>query len=230
MIRAFRFIWEQLNGPQVTGVTQSLFEYMRSSFDKWLDYWYTLSNTTANEAHLETFGMLKGIARPNVLMKDENYFVYSTLPEGYYEDDPVQHESGHGIEHGSEAGFDSLVPDNKPVGLGGKFYLSVNVKGSIMPLPAGYYRMLMKGAFTCRGTRNSLDLLDSIMAALADHDALHRKVDNPYKFVILPEGDIDIYVHGQSTWSNPPALNGSIEACNKTLFGPRPVLNLIYDF
>lgn len=225
MIRAFRFLWEQLNGPQITSIMDAIFEYMKSQFDKWLDYWYTLSIQTAREEHLLTFGILRGIARPNVMIKNENYFLYTELPPDYYVD---AEGKGHGREGGYERGFDPLDTKEKPLGIGGKFYTNVNVKGSVQPLPLGYYRILLMAALSGVGESNSMRLLDKIIYDMCTYDLKHNMTGRYYRIENEMQ-TITVHVGGQTTWSNPPAFQAAIEALNGTLFGPTPVIKISYD-
>lgn len=221
MIRPFRWLWEQLNGPQISALRDAIWSFFVDRYDGWLEYWYHLSIATANDAHLTLMGNLRGLARPLVRMRDANYALFAENPPTYYID---AQGKGHGEEHNDPHGFDA-----------GVFYDLANVHGTIMQLPAIYYRIMLTALYKSGGETNSLDLLDALMWEIATRDVKHGAQSFLYHMQFhgtsdtngVPS-DIDIYVGGQATWTNAPALTAMIEAANKTLFGPAPVIHLVY--
>ena len=81
MILPIRYMWEQLDGPQVSALSNALFEYWKSVFDVKLDYFNNISVNTASDIHLTLLGLLSGLIRPNISEPDREYFYFTEHPE-----------------------------------------------------------------------------------------------------------------------------------------------------
>jgi hypothetical protein len=62
------WLWRQFNGPQITGITKGIFEFMQRKFDPKLDYFNNFKISTARSEHLDLIGIIQGISRPILSM------------------------------------------------------------------------------------------------------------------------------------------------------------------
>ena len=59
MILPIRYLWQQLNGPQTTGICKAIEEYWKTIFDNKLDYFNNLSIYMLFYKSSETFPMFQ---------------------------------------------------------------------------------------------------------------------------------------------------------------------------
>ena len=88
MILPVKFLWEQLDGPQITAIENALFQYFKDIFDTKLDYLSTMNVDTANDSHLTFLGILANFVRPVITVPDREFF---------YLTNEVEHNSAHGF-------------------------------------------------------------------------------------------------------------------------------------
>ena len=191
MIIPIKYLWEQLDGPQVTAFTTAIFEYMKSIFDDKLEYFNNISIKTANNQHLTLLGLLSGLVRPTVSEADKNYFYFSEASE-------------HPVEHG----FSALTNRSR----GGRFVgIGVGQGTHNVSLNEAHYRALLEAWLESDGELGSLELLDTICYKLSQLD-LGDDVTPFYTFEFMSgdnvpagraPGDVFIDMGTMSQWNNP---------------------------
>ena len=77
MILPVKFLWEQLDGPQITAIENALFQYFTDIFDTKLDYLSTMNVDTANDSHLTFLGILANFVRPVITVPDREFFYFT---------------------------------------------------------------------------------------------------------------------------------------------------------
>lgn len=214
MILPISFLWQQLNGPQVKGISNAIFEYMKSVLDKKLDYFNNVSVDTVNSAHLTLLGLLSGLVRPTISEADRDYFYFSEI-----------------AEHNTTHGFSSL--DNLTEG--GRFSsLSEGEGRHNASLNDEYYRVLLQTWVAGDGEIGSLVLMDDLCEALTNLD-LKGLVAPFYQFQFLlgpdvpaarSQGDIFIDVGNNTEWSNPLYVYAVLRGIADTAYAPIPQIFL----
>ena len=207
MILPINFLWNQLNGPQATAITQAIFNYWKSIFDNKLTYINSLSVDTANTYHLTFLGALANFVRPTVSEADTNYF--------YFTED-------------EEAGNHGFSGDGKP---GGKFAKLGEGQGNKkVLLDAEYYRSLLRAFIRGKGEIGSLELLDDICYSLYALNTSTADIPT-YKFVFMEgdnipnnraPGDVFLDMDNAADWSNPLHVYGTLKAVTESMYSPQP--------
>lgn len=215
MILPIRFLWEQLNGPQVTGIENAMFQYFKEMFDTKLDYLNSMSVDTANDSHLTFLGILANFIRPNVAVPDKDYFYFSNGPE---------HDSVNGV---------SSREDRT---IGGKFVGMSKAGVASSPLNTEHYRVLLKAYIEGDGELGGLALLDDILYALSKQD---QPEQNPiYKLEFVTEkdtpvgraaGDVYIDVGTMDDWNNPMQIFAILNGLATSIYWPVPQLFVSID-
>lgn len=210
MILPIRYMWEQLNGPQVSALSNALFEYWKSVFDTKLDYFNTISVDTASDIHLTLLGLLAGLVRPNISEPDRDYFYFT--------------------EH-AEQGFSHGFSDLSDPQTGGKL-TKVDTAGGIhnVSLDAEHYRALLRAWVSGDGDIGSLQLLDDICNELTKLDLGPN--EHPFYQFVFMEGDNipadrapgDIYLDMRSSenWRNPLHVYAVIQGIANSAYAPQP--------
>ena len=212
MILPIRYMWEQLNGPQVSALSDALFEYWKSIFDAKLDYFNNISVDTATDIHLTLLGLLSGLIRPTISEPDREYFYFTEYAE-------------HDFSHG----FSDLADPQS----GGRL-TKVDSGGGIhnVSLDAEHYRALLRAWVSGDGDIGSLQLLDDICNELTKLD-LGAGVTPFYNFVFMEGDDIppdrapgDVYLDMRSAdnWNNPLHVYAVIQGIANTAYAPQPRL------
>ena len=215
MILPVKFLWEQLDGPQVTAIENALFQYAKSMFDTKLDYLNSMDVNTANDSHLTFLGILANFVRPVISVPDKEFF-YLT----------------ESVEHNSSRGFADL--DDRIVG--GRF---VGIEGASVearPLNTEHYRTLLKAYINGEGELGGLRLLDDICYALSKQD---QPLVNPfYTFTFMEGDDIpegrapgDVYIDmgSLSVWNNPMQIYAILRGLANSTYWPVPQLFISID-
>lgn len=212
MILPIRYMWEQLNGPQISALSDALFEYWKSVFDTKLDYFNNISVNTANDVHLTLLGLLSGLVRPTISEPDRDYFYFTEYDE---------HEFSHGFS------------DLADTSVGGKL-TKVDSGGGIhnVSLDAEHYRALLKAWVSGDGDIGSLQLLDDICNELTKLDLGYEETPF-YQFVFMEGQDIpadrapgDVYLDMRSaeSWRNPLHVYAVIQGIANSAYAPQPRL------
>ena len=212
MILPIRYMWEQLDGPQVSALSNALFEYWKSVFDVKLDYFNNISVNTASDIHLTLLGLLSGLIRPNISEPDREYFYFTEHPESQFE---------HGFS------------DLDDTSIGGKL-TKVDSGGGVhnVSLDAEHYRALLKAWVSGQGDIGSLELLDDICNELTKLD-LGEGTTPFYEFDFMEGDDIpadrapgDVYIDMRSAanWHNPLHIYAVIQGIGNSAYAPQPRL------
>lgn len=212
MILPVRYLWQQLNGPQATGICKAIEEYWKTIFDNKLDYFNNLSIETANDAHLTLFGLLSGLIRPAISEPDRDYFYFTEYPE-------------QDVPHG----FGDLEDPT----IGGKF-TKLDSGGGVhnVSLDTEYYRALLRAWTSGEGEIGSLMLLDDICAELSKLD-LGPDEEPFYKFFFMEgddipsdraPGDVFIDMRSMDDWHNPTHIYAVLNGIGDSVYAPQPRL------
>lgn len=211
MILPIRYMWEQLDGPQVTALSDALFEYWKSVFDEKLDYFNNISVETANNVHLTLLGLLSGLIRPVISEPDREYFYFTEV-----------------LEYPSSHGFGDVADQT----IGGRLTkLDTGETIHNVSLDEEHYRALLRAWVSGEGEIGSLELLDDICAELTKLD-LGPETDPFYRFVFM-ESDIpvdrapgDLYIDMRSidNWRNPTHIYAVLQGLANTAYAPQPRL------
>ena len=217
MIPNIRFIWKQLNGPQITAVTKAILKWFRNQFDRLIEYFWNFSVATANSDHLTLFGTLVGFQRPIVVPIDEDYFYFSDIP-------PVE-GSAKGLS------WKPGIPDfesEDPHDWGGQFSEvspGANAIGEIAD--TDWYRALLQGFLNSDGYDGSLRLLEQIVITLSRYDNPERA---PYYLIeFLTEsvgakavGDINLDMDNIIPWRDPYTSYELMQSLANGMYAPVP--------
>jgi len=211
MILPIRYMWEQLDGPQITALSDAMFEYWKSVFDEKLDYFNNISVETANNAHLTLLGLLSGLIRPVISEPDREYFYFTEV-----------------LEYPSSHGFGDISDQS----IGGRLTrLDTGETIHNVSLDEEHYRALLRAWVSGEGEIGSLELLDDICAELTRLD-LGKDVDPFYRFTFM-ESDIpvdrapgDLYIDMRSidNWHNPTHIYAVLQGLANTAYAPQPRL------
>lgn len=210
MILPIRYLWQQLNGPQVSGLCEAIEEYWKTVFDNKLDYFNNLSIETANDAHLTLFGLLSGLVRPTISEPDREYFYFTEM-----------------AEQGTDHGFSDL--DNLTVG--GRL-TKLDSGGGIhnVSLDTEHYRALLRAWVSGEGEIGSLELLDDICAELTKLD-LGPDTEPFYKFFFMEgddipsdraPGDVFLDMRNMEAWHNPLHIYAVLNGVANSVYAPQP--------
>ena len=210
MILPVRYLWEQLDGPQVSALSDALFEYWKDVFDNKLEYFNNISVATASDVHLTLLGLLAGLVRPNITEADTEYFYFTE-----YAEDNFQH------------GFSDLNEPN----IGGKFSrINAGVGMHNTSLDAEHYRALLRAWINGDGDIGSLQLLDDICNELTKLDL--GSVTPFYQFEFMEQGpslpadrapgDVYIDMRTMRSWNNPLHVYAVIQGIANSAYAPQP--------
>ena len=212
MILPVRYLWQQLDGPQITGICKAIEAYWKTIFDTKLDYFNNLSIDTANDDHLTLFGLLSGLVRPTISEPDRDYFYFTENAET-------------GVSHG----FSDLAD----LSVGGKFS-KLDSGGGIhnVSLDTEYYRALLRAWTEGEGEIGSLMLLDDICAELTKLD-IGPDTAPFYQFSFMEgddipvdraPGDVFIDMRSMEAWHNPLHVYAVLNGIGNTAYAPQPRL------
>lgn len=212
MILPINYLWSQLNGPQVRGITEAIFQEWKTIFDDKLNYLNQLSVETANDDHLTLLGLLSGLIRPTITEADRDYFLFTET-----------------AEQGSTHGFAALDDATS----GGRLTKTGTGQGTHnKSLDAEHYRTLLKAWISGDGEIGSLALLDDICYNLTKLD-LGPGQEPFYKFKFMQGDDIpqdrapgDVYIDMGSLaqWRNPVHIYAVLNGIANTVYAPQPRL------
>ena len=210
MILPIKFLWEQLDGPQANAIEQAIYEYWKQMFDEKLDYLNNINIESANDAHLTLLGIIANFIRPNILVPDKDYFLFTEHAES---DNP------HGL---------SFV-NNRAVG--GRLTAISGPEQGPYPLDTEFYRTLLKTYRDSDGEIDSLVLLDDICNALSLKD--NPTVQPSYEFSftrttteVTGRGPGDLYIDmgSMSHWANPLQIYAVLTGLANSVFWPLPCI------
>lgn len=201
MILPIKFLWKQLNGPQVMAFVTGIYNHLKAQLDPYLEYFNNLSLRNANSKHLNLMGTLMGIPRAFMEAGSSEFFWFSL-------------NSTQDPEHGfSETGGT----------VGGRFTEIVHDDGRKQYIPDAYYRTILQAAANSEGEPGSLVFMDDIISAL--------RANNPnsweFTFEDAPttnrsSGDVNILLSQRVYWLSPMIIEAVIQSLGDTLYAPEP--------
>lgn len=209
MVLPVRYLWEQLDGPQVSALSDALFEYWKAVFDDKLEYFNNISVDTASDIHLTLLGLLADLVRPNISEIDTDFFYFTEYSES---------EFSHGFS------------DLEDLSKGGKFgRLDTGISIHNMSLDGEHYRALLRAWISGDGDIGSLQLLDDMCNELTKLDL--GNITPFYQFVFMSGNDIpadrapgDVYIDMRSAenWNNPLHIYSVIQGIANSAYAPQP--------
>lgn len=216
MILPVSYMWQQLDGPQVTAIRNAIFEYWKSIFDEKLDYFNNISIETANDQHLTLLGLLSGLVRPTISEADREYFYFTEA-----------------AEHNTIHGFSSL----DDMATGGKL-VKTDVGQGVhnVSLNEAHYRALLRAFVHGQGELGSLELLDDICYELTKLDL--GDTAPFYRFVFMEgenipseraPGDVFLDIGNISDWHNPLHIYAVLRGVANFIYSPQPQLYISID-
>lgn len=215
MILPVKFLWEQLDGPQITAIENALFQYFKDIFDTKLDYLSTMNVDTANDSHLTFLGILANFVRPVITVPDREFFYFTNE-----------------AEHGSAHGF-AEINDRA---IGGRFVGPEGVTSEARPINTEHYRILLKSYIEGDGELGSLTLLDDICYALSVQD--QPTLAPSYRFEFMEgdniptgraPGDMYIDIGTMEDWNNPLQIYAILRGLGDSTYWPVPQLFISID-
>lgn len=208
MILPIKFLWEQLDGPQANAISQAIYEYWKGMFDNKLDYFNGLNIETANDAHLTLMGIIANFIRPNILVPDRDYFLFTEHDE---------HDNPHGL---------SFINDRS---VGGRLTQITGPEQGPYPLDTEFYRALLKTYRDSEGAIDSLVLLDDICNALSLKDNPEAEPSYRFSFTrttteVTGRGPGDLYIDmgSMTQWANPLQIYAVLTGLANSVFWPLP--------
>ena len=208
MILPINFLWQQLNGPQITAISQAIYEYWKQMFDNRLDYLNNLTVDTATDSHLNLFGIIANFVRPVIQVADKDFFLFTEHPE-----------------HDNDKGFSSLGARS----IGGRFVGMAGATTGARALDTEFYRLLLKTFSQSEGEIDSLVLLDDLCHALSVKDGSAGTSSYEFSFVEDVEqgtgrgpGDLYIDIGSVADWINPLQIYAILTGLSKSVFWPLP--------
>lgn len=227
MISPISFLWRQFSGPQIQAITQAIWQYFRTTYDRTLEYFRTFSLNTATNEHLSLIGIFQGLARPLIAIPEKGVFWFTNAYE--YVDDP--NNPGHKIpsyDYPSTEGFSSV--EEYPNGVGGKFSANT-APGNYRQLPPALFRRILRANSDSDAELGSLKTLDDILFGVWRLN--HSAVTPPtYKFTFTNRvdyprntpGDIIVDLGMTGDWQYPYETQAEIKLLGKTVYYPIPKL------
>lgn len=202
MIQPIQFLWRQLNGPQITAITQAIYHWIKNMFDDILDYFKDFRISSATFEHLQTIGVLNSFPLP-ILIKYKQQFFFFTYEK----------------EVDAEKGFSSLVDRS----VGGKFSSMEEHTAEETYLDAETYRELLQTVISCDCRPGSLRYLDKICKKIKDLDGT-PSANYRYIYDDRNPGSITVDIGQDESWSDAASVKAVIDALAGSTYYPEPVL------
>ena len=215
MFHPFRFLWKQFNGPQITAISQAIYEYLKSIWDNTLDYFNGLSVATANSDHLTLIGLISGLTRPIIDAEDVRTFFFTD-----------------GLETPTTHGFSDADDPDVPGGVLSDLNEWQDSHKEL--LPTEVYRRLLLDYVTSDGERGGLTLLDNF---IRDIWLLYRR-DEPNYYIRIETGiaeaarygDVWIYLGPAYKWGdNAPYIDAIVDSLSNYIYAPEPRIFISYS-
>lgn len=216
MILPTKFLWEQLDGPQVTAIENAIAEYWKQQLDTQLDYLNKISIDNANNEHLTFFGILSNFVRPLITVPSREYF--------YLTDTPPNHDDERGL-----SAVDMRQRGGQLVGVEGAHTATSLINSA-------HYRAILKAYIHGEGEIGSLSLLDDICYALTLVDLPNVNPFYEFKFMSGPDipggrmpGDLYIDIGSLEDWNNPMQIFAVLRGLAKSTYWPIPQIFISID-
>ena len=239
MLFPFKWLWQQLDGPQITGIKEGLYEWIYKQLEPTLTYLNGVSLDTANSDHLNMIGALMGIPRPIITVSTEQEFIYVSLkPEGGAsegtEDFPNPAEDGKYYFPSEDTPFSKGLGDEVDTALGGKF-AGLNALGTqVTELDEVTYRGLLKTIANSEAEDfNSLKMIDDIIYYLAQALKVDEWENYSIEIVTDPEstiytnltyGDIGCSIGSVTKWIDVLSVEAIFNSLQESIWDPTPVV------
>lgn len=195
MLREFRFLWRQFNGPQINAIMVAVLKYCREQCNSILNYFNRFSIVTATNDHLTLIGACMGIVRPLVHFADQSLYLFSATEET-----------------GSTRGFSSL--ENPTVGARLSTVQDYYSSYSSVACPEEYYRKILLACNNFEGDKHSLLFIQNVLEDVWKQNhpggdistsgiGIHFYVDgDPVIDGARTFGDVTVYMGAQADWGD----------------------------
>lgn len=203
MIQPIQFLWRQLNGPQITAITQAIYHWIKDMFDDILDYFKYFRISSATFEHLQTIGVLNSFPLP-ILIKYKQQFFFFTYEK----------------EADAEKGFASLEDRS----IGGKFSSMEEHTAEETYLDAETYRELLQTVISCDCRPGSLRYLDRICKKIKDLGGVSADATYEYRYDERNPGSITVDIGYEGDWTDSMSVKAVINALAGSIYYPEPVL------
>lgn len=202
MIQPIQFLWKQLNGPQIVGITQALFEWIKQSFDGILDYFKHFHISRATFSHLKTLGIINNLPLPTLTKYQQAFFFFT-----------------YSKEISQERGFSSL--DDRVHG--GKFSSLQEHIADVVEIDESTYRTLLDAVISDYCSNRSMHYLDKICSTLK-----RMSPNASYEFIynLRNPGSITVDIGYESDWENAPTIVAIIDSLAKSSYYPEPIIDV----
>lgn len=206
MIHPIQFLWKQLNGPQITAITQAVFHYVHGMFDDLCEYFKNFSIDSASAQHAEMLGLLNRFARPQLLEFRRAFFFFTYRAE----------------KNNKERGFSSLEDRTH----GGKFSALAESIRITEKMDIRTYKSLLHTFLASSGHIDSLKMLDDICHALIVLDAKNPEAQTyEFEWDLRGNGSLTIHLGSMEDYFNPHRVQATIDSLANTIFFPDPALD-----
>lgn len=180
MINQEKVLWRQLNGPQITAIENSLWDFQIKKYDAVLDYLNRLSIETANSEHLDFIGRLMRI--PRAVIITNKYFDDLLLFSAEHESDLYNAFSGYSNGEWVNAGPFGFDFESK--------------QDAYEPIDDDTYRKVLSALAKYHGHSKSLEFIDFLCSQFLIQQTQDGTVRVSYQIVedqLIP-GDIQIRI------------------------------------
>lgn len=214
MIIDFSWLWEQLDGPNVSAIRDGVFSYMKEYFDIRLDTLNDLSIASADTDLLTTLGLLAGLPRPVIQDIKAAHFFFA---DEYY--NPT--DRGY-----AESYWTPAMGGNPPAG--GQFTeLWETGEESGFYAPTAWYRAMLTTYVDSHGRDGSLALLDEIITAMRKQDNSEAHPDHMFIFfddidAVHSTGDFQLFLTSPVLWTSIEIASQLLESLIYGAYAPVP--------
>lgn len=209
MINNVPFLWKQLNGPQIVGITKAIFEFIRNMFEGVLNYFNYFSRRRCSIQHAEIIGMFTHFTRPILEEYNRVYFFFT-----------------HYKERNADRGFSEVV-EGRPGDIGGKFSSLTESVKVLEKLDATVYIELLNKFLDSRGDISSLEVLDDVCHQLVLLDAKHPDtMTYSFSWEETGVGGLTINVGSVDDWNNPDRVVAVLNALGDTMYFPNTIIDV----
>lgn len=202
MIQPIQFLWKQLNGPQIVGITQAVFEWIKQSFDGILDYFKYFHISRATFSHLKVLGIINNLPLPILVKYQEAYFFFT-----------------YNKEISQKRGFSSIEDRSH----GGKFSsLQGHIKDEV-EIDEATYRALLETVISGPYFNRSLCYLDKVCSTLK-----RTSPNASYEFIydLRNPGSITIDIGYEGDWKDSNTVVAILNSLANSSYYPEPIIDV----
>jgi hypothetical protein len=159
-----KFHWQQLNGPQNSGMEEAIKQYHIDAYDEHLEYFRKFSIEESNNAHLSFIGRLMRFPRP-IVLEEERWNLYFKF----------YNYSGTGIdpEPPLPKNDDGFSDPADPLGRGGIFRPDSADTSDYTELDDIVYRRILRRLADTESSVRGLDIIDYLAYNLLVKNGVH---------------------------------------------------------